>query len=99
MKKQISISPEWVFSQFDTICWADGDGNARISSQSKANANLMSLTLDSLEISYKKEYFSDNHFNSYSRFIFRIEAIMNDCPDLYQLLVTTNNIMKETKIN
>lgn len=90
MTKKVTLNPEWVFSQADTICWADGEGTARISTQSTGNANLIGLTLNILEISYEKEFFMDDHFNAYNRFLFRIETLLKDCPELYHRLEAIN---------
>ena len=94
MKKEIVLTPEWVFTKTGTSCWADGEGNAKISSQSSGIAKLIRLTLDSLEISYKEDYFTDGYSNWYHRFIFRIDELMDDCPVLYRHLEVIDQKLK-----
>lgn len=98
IKKLIEVIPEWVLDNLSDSMYADGYGNMSVYTSSVSDYNWMRLALNTLKITYEE---SDNggYNNMLHGFEFRIEAIKNECPSLYERMIKLNINNLEFKLN
>lgn len=84
MKKQIVLTPEWVFEKVPSHYKVDGNGNVMLYTNVPVYAELIKLALDSFEISFRKNDSKNNR--TIFGFVFKIESIKDDFPHFYSEL-------------
>lgn len=93
--KKIEISPEWILDKLSVTQQADGYGNITICSDSVSDSHLIKLALSTLGIKFESCCVGcdTNPDAQYSEveWKFNIEAIKNDCPNLYTKWISGND--------
>lgn len=93
--KKIEISPEWVLDKLSITHQPDGKGNITICSDTVSDSHWIDLAFETLGVKYetrtvgydpdpKKQYFE-------VQWEFKIEAVKEDCPNLYNKWSTMND--------
>jgi len=87
MKKN-EITAEWILEKLPTTTYADGNGSITISTDSISDSNWIDLALDSIGAYYESDVIDEEgepyepcSFEIY--WIFKIEELKEDCPNLY----------------
>ncbi|NMC34500.1 MAG: hypothetical protein GYA36_18925 [Veillonellaceae bacterium] len=82
--KSLEITTEWIFGTFPISFHADGNGTMTITTDSFSDSKWIELALDSIHICYKAYEIEDDESEVIEMcWEFRLEAIKNDCPNLY----------------
>jgi hypothetical protein len=94
MKKQIVLTPEWVFENVPQNQFADGNGNIRVYTNDPTDANLIELAIEALKISFEVDDFYDEDYEISFCFVLRVEDLIEDCPSFYQTMKSMDDSMK-----
>jgi len=97
-KKLVEITPEWVLDNLSDSMYADGYGNMSVYTSSVSDYNWMRLALRTLKITFE-ESDNDDYEDRLLSFGFRIEAIKDECPSLYERMFKLNINILEFKLN
>jgi hypothetical protein len=82
--KTLKLTPEWVLEKLPHSYYSDGKGNNSIYTGNAANAALIELALNSLNIASETYYYVDSNNEILFGFDFRIEGLKSDCPTLHK---------------
>jgi hypothetical protein len=94
MEKTIEISPEWILSEIPTSHLVDGKGNVNIYTTIAFDGCWLKLALTTLKIEFMQlDWYSDES-SFFVRYEFKIADIREDCPDLYERLKATDDLLR-----
>jgi hypothetical protein len=82
MVKPLELTPEWVLSELTDSLYADGCGNISVGTSTANDAKWIKLALNTLSIPYQENEFGEGDV-TFTDIEFRIEAIKEKCPNLY----------------
>lgn len=86
--KKIEITAEWILSTFSVSWIADGNGNMSLLAESYSDSRWIELALDSMDVYYESYYLGDDDIETDEVwFEFELEAIKDECPNLYNELL------------
>jgi len=84
----IELPTEWVFENLSITKWVDGNGKMIVLTNSETDADLIRLTLNTLNIIFEED---ESNFNNWLvGFEFNIEDTKKDCPSLYESMNKLN---------